>query len=291
MKICGLEAGGTKFVLGIRDEHGSISDRLRLDTRDPHSTLEACRHYLDTHQPDALGIASFGPLDLDPHSVTYGSITSTPKPGWAFTPIVNVLAESFKGPIGFDTDVNAAALAEATLGAGVGCDPVVYLTVGTGIGAGLVVNGKPVHGLLHPEFGHILLRSHPEDPFRGVCPYHDHCLEGLASGPSLIARWGQDVAHLPIDHPAWAIESYYLAQACSVLLMTVSPQRIILGGGVMHQKHLYPMITQQVRSILNGYLHHPAILSGSGLICPPALGDDAGLYGAFALADQALKVR
>ena len=287
MNVCGIEAGGTKFVLGIRDDQGNILNRQRIDTRDPQSTLDACIDYVTRHRPDALGIASFGPIDLDPHSPTYGFITSTPKAGWAFTPIVSTLAKHFHGPIGFDTDVNAAALAEATWGAGQGCDPLIYLTIGTGIGAGLIVNGKPVHGLLHPEFGHIPLQSLPEDAFKGVCPFHERCLEGLASGPALIARWGQDVSTFEMNHPAWNMESAYLAQACAVLCLTVSPQKIVLGGGVMHQQHLYPMIRQHLRTILNGYLHHPAILNDSDLITSPQLGDDAGLRGAFALADLA----
>lgn len=289
MKICGIEAGGTKFVLGIRNEDGSITDRQRIDTRDPKSTLKACQDYLVEHQPDAVGIACFGPLDLDPTSSTYGNITSTPKHGWHDTPVLKTIQAVFHGPIGIDTDVNGAALAEHLWGAAVGCDPTVYITIGTGIGAGIIVNGKPVHGLTHPEFGHIYLRSHPQDTFKGVCPYHEYCFEGLASGPSLNTRWGIQGDALESSHKAWEIEAYYIAQACVSLILTLSPQKIILGGGVMHQAHLLPMIRNQVKTLLNGYIQHSDILMESTLIVLPALGDNAGLIGAFALAMQAAK--
>lgn len=289
MKICGIEAGGTKFVLGIRNEDGAITDRQRIDTRDPQSTLKACQDYLLKHQPDAVGIACFGPLDLDTTSATYGNITSTPKNGWQNTPVLKTIQAVFHGPIRIDTDVNGAALAENLWGAAIGCDPTVYITIGTGIGAGIIVNGKPVHGLIHPEFGHIYLRSHPQDTFKGVCPYHEYCFEGLASGPSLNTRWGIQGYGLESSHKAWEIEAYYIAQACVSLILTLSPQKIVLGGGVMHQAHLLPMIRNQVKTLLNGYIQHSDILMESTLIDLPALGDNAGLIGAFALAMQAAK--
>jgi len=289
MRICGLEAGGTKFVLGMTNERNEITDRLRIDTKDPMSTLKAVQDYIIAHQPDAVGIACFGPLDLDPASPTYGSITSTPKNGWKDTPVLKIIQEVFKGPIGIDTDVNGAALAESLWGTGIGCDPLVYITIGTGIGAGIIVNNKPIHGLLHPEFGHIYLRSHPQDPFKGVCPYHENCFEGLASGPSLNQRWGVQADTLRQDHPAWDIEAFYIAQACVSLILTLSPKKIVLGGGVMHQTQLLPKIKQQIRVLLNGYVQRPEILLDSTLIDLPALGDNAGLMGAFALALEAIK--
>jgi len=286
MKLVGIEAGGTKFILGVADETGTILVRERIDTTDPASTLTACADFIEKHQPDAVGIACFGPLDLDPKSATYGNITSTPKPGWQNVEVVKTLQKQFKGPIALDTDVNGAALAESLWGAGQGKDPLVYITIGTGIGAGLIVNGQAVHGMLHPEFGHITLRSHPKDDFKGVCPYHDYCLEGLASGPSIEKRFSTKATNLDQHHPAWQFESHYLAQACANLVLTVSPQRIILGGGVMHQDHLFKMIKEDLKRILNGYIQHPYILEADDFIVAPGLGDDAGLMGAFALAKQ-----
>lgn len=288
MKLVGIEAGGTKFILGVSDEKGTILVRERIDTLDPQTTLNACVEFIQKHQPDAVGIACFGPLDLDPASPTYGNITSTPKPGWRNAPVLSTLKAAFQGPINIDTDVNGAALAESLWGAGQGKDPLVYITIGTGIGAGLIVNGQTVHGMLHPEFGHIQLRSHPEDTFEGVCPYHKCCFEGLASGPSIEKRFGTKADALDLTHLAWKFESYYLAQACANLVLTLSPQRIILGGGVMHQDHLFKMVTHDVRQLLNGYVQHPSILEANDYIVAPGLGDNAGLLGAFALAKQRL---
>lgn len=284
MNIVAIEAGGTKFILGSCDEHGTITDRQRIDTLDPNVTLKAVQEYIVKHRPDAVGIACFGPLDLDPTSSKFGSITSTPKPGWTNTPVVSRLRDVFDGPIAIDTDVNGAALAETLWGAAKGADIAVYITIGTGIGAGITINGQPVHGLLHPEFGHILLRSHPDDQFKGVCPYHDYCFEGLASGPSMEKRWGVKASSLDPKHSAWAIEAFYIAQACANLILTVSPQKIVLGGGVMHQTQLFPLIKENLRTILNGYIQKDEILKDSDLIVAPVLGDDAGLKGALALA-------
>lgn len=291
MKLVGIEAGGTKFILGLADEQGTILVRERIDTQDPASTLKDCAEFIEKHQPDAVGIACFGPLDLDPNSATYGNITSTPKVGWQNVEVVKTLQKTFDGPIALDTDVNGAALAESLWGAGQGQDPLVYITIGTGIGAGLIVNGQAVHGMLHPEFGHILLRSHPDDDFKGVCPYHDHCLEGLASGPSIEKRFNTTADKLDPSHQAWTFEGYYLAQACANLVLTVSPRKIILGGGVMHQTHLFEMIKQDLKMILNGYIQHPYVLEADDFIVSPGLKDDAGIMGAFALAKQTLNMK
>ncbi|HAO61064.1 MAG: fructokinase [Firmicutes bacterium GWF2_51_9] len=290
MKLCGIEAGGTKFVLGIGDENGNILIRESIPTLDPETTLEAVSRFILKHRPDAVGIASFGPVDLNPDSPTYGEITSTPKPHWANTPILRYLSSRYDVPYGFDTDVNAAAVGESLWGNGRGVDSLLYLTVGTGIGGGLVINGQTVHGLLHPEMGHILLQPYPGETFLGVCPFHKGCFEGLASGPAIERRWGTPAANLSFDHPAWDLQAFYIGQALMSYILTVSPQRIILGGGVMHQEQLFPKIRGRVKTLLNGYLQHPSILKQrDDYIMAPGLGDDAGLCGALALAMRALE--
>lgn len=282
-----IEAGGTKFVCGLVNEDGSIVDRVVIPTTTPQETTKEIFSYFDKHKVDAFGVASFGPVDLDKKSKTYGYITTTPKPGWAFTPVASVLSERYGVPVAIDTDVNAAALAEKNVGAAVGCDHVVYFTIGTGIGGGVIVNDQMVHGLMHPEFGHILIRRHPQDDFEGSCPFHSDCLEGLASGPSLEKRWGVKGHLLADDHIAWEMEAYYLAQACVNAIMTVSPQKIVLGGGVMHQPQLIDKIRKHVKVMVNDYIVSPLLDDLDNYIVLPGCGDDAGLLGAFALGLKA----
>lgn len=290
MKICGIEAGGTKFILGIGDENGTIMVRESFPTTSPDETIALCKSFITKHNPDILGIASFGPIDLDRKSVTYGNITSTPKPGWANTPLVSEIRKVFNGPIGFDTDVNGAALGESFWGKGKDVTSCLYLTIGTGIGGGYVENNQCLHGLLHPEMGHILLTQHPDDDFEGICPFHKNCFEGLASGPAIEARYKQKANSLDHDHIAWEIEAYYIAQALVNYILILSPNRILLGGGVMHQKHLFPLIRKQVKAFLKDYIQHPSILNcDDSYITYPGLLDDAGLLGAFALALQESK--
>jgi fructokinase len=249
------------------------------------------RAFFADNRIGALGIASFGPVDLDPASAAYGSITSTPKLAWQNYPLLRALAGDTGVPCAFDTDVNAAVLAEADRGAAKGVTDAVYITVGTGIGGGVLSGGNLVHGLLHPEIGHMLLRPHPDDPNpKGVCPYHDGCCEGLASGPAIGARAGGDAKALPDDHPTFAIEAYYLAQMCVNLILTVSPRRIILGGGVMERRSLLPLIRRQTQALLNGYVQSPAVLEHiDQLIVPPALFPVSGLIGAYLLGKRALE--
>ena len=231
-RIGALEAGGTKMVLGVFDEQGNELKRETFPTLSPEETVPRMLKFLSDNPVDALGIASFGPVDLHVGSKTYGSITTTPKTKWKHYNLLKALTGDTSIPCAFDTDVNAAALAEAELGAAKGMTDAVYITIGTGIGGGVLSGGKLVHGLLHPELGHMLLRPHPEDPNpRGVCPYHDGCLEGLAAGPAIGARINGDARTLPDDHPTFALEAYYLAQMCMNIIVTLSPQRIILGGG------------------------------------------------------------
>jgi fructokinase len=292
MQLLGaIEAGGTKFICALGTETGELRAHARFPTTTPAETIERAVAFFraQTHALEgvaAVGVASFGPLDLDPGSPSYGFITSTPKPGWAHTDLVGPIGERLNLPVRLDTDVNAAALAEWRWGCGQGLDSLVYLTVGTGIGGGALVNGRPIHGLLHPEMGHFRLpHDLAADPFPGGCPYHRDCLEGLASGPAIEKRWGIPAERLPPDHPAWALEAHYLALGVMAILCTLSPRRVILGGGVMQQAHLFPRIRAEVVSLLNGYLQSPAILDRiDETIVPPALGAQAGILGALALA-------
>lgn len=288
-----IEVGGTKIICAVGIGPADLQAELRYPTTTPGETIARAIAFFQQYQLAAVGIGSFGPLSLDWNAQDYGSITTTPKPGWANTDLVGSIGRALGVPIGFDTDVNAAALGEWRWGAGQGLDTFLYLTVGTGIGGGGISNGRLMHGLLHPEMGHILLPHDRQiDPFVGTCPYHADCLEGLASGPALKARWGVPGESLPPDHPAWALEAHYLALACVNFICTLSPQRIILGGGVMSQNHLFPLIRQYVQSLLNEYIQPPAILQQiDTYIVPPGLGSRVGVLGALALAEQAASAR
>lgn len=291
MRLGALEAGGTKMVCAIGDENGNVFERESFPTRMPEETMPQIFSYFKERGIEALGISSFGPLNLDEKDPNYGDITTTPKPGWANYPLRRALMKELGVPVGIDTDVNGAAMAEALIGAGKGLDSLVYYTIGTGIGGGAVVDGKRLHGLVHPEMGHMLLRPHKDDPTpHGFCPYHDGCLEGMANGPAIEKRWGVSAKELPEDHPAWDIEAEYLAQMCVNTIVVLSPKMIVLGGGVMHQLHLFPKIRRRTQELLNGYVAHDAIRKNiDSYIVPPALGDNAGAAGSLLLAVEALK--
>lgn len=291
MRLGALEAGGTKMVCAIGDEHGNIFERASFPTLMPEETIPGLIAFFQEKDIEALGIGSFGPLSLDPKSADYGSITTTPKPGWHNYPLTKAFVDALGVPVGIDTDVNAAALGEATFGAGKGLDSLVYYTIGTGVGGGALVDGTLVHGLVHPEMGHMLLRPDPRDPApHGFCPYHDGCLEGMANGPAIEKRWGVSAKLLPEDHVAWDIEAEYLAQMCVNTIVTLSPKRIVLGGGVMHQTHLFPKIRKRTLELLNGYVAHPDVLEHmDDYIVPPGLGDNAGACGSLLLAVHALQ--
>jgi fructokinase len=289
-----IEAGGTKFVCAIGDVNGTIHAESRFPTRDAVSTLAAVRDFLAERSGalgalSAIGVGSFGPVILDRHSAQYGFIGKTPKPGWTDIDMVGMLAREFVCPVGFDTDVNAAALAEHRWGAGRDVRNLVYLTVGTGIGGGVLVDGVPLHGLMHPEIGHIYPRRHPLDGnFAGVCPFHGDCLEGLASGPAIHARCGADLSQLGAAHAQWEIQADYLGQLCALLVLTLSPQRIIMGGGVMDQKNLFPGTRQRMLHWLCGYIDRSELLADvHHYIVPPALGARAGVLGGLSLAIDA----
>ena len=290
-KIGALEAGGTKMVLAIYQEDGTELERITLPTETPEVTMPKMIAFFREHNIDALGVGTFGPVDLNPESPTYGYITSTPKLAWKNYPLLEKLLDGQDIPAGIDTDVNAAIIAEAEMGAARGCQNAVYVTIGTGIGGGVYSNGKTVHGLLHPEVGHALLKPHPDDPNpRGVCPYHESCMEGLAAGPAIGARVQGDAKDLPDDHPTFAIEAYYLAQTCVNLIMTLSPERIILGGGVMQRESLIKMVRSETLRLLNGYIQHPAILEHiDEYIVTPDLFPVSGLVGSFLIGKAALQ--
>ena len=282
-----LEAGGTKMVMGLADEEGRIIRSASCPTRLPEDTLPDILAFFRGQKLDALGIATFGPVDLDPKSPSFGNITNTPKLAWRDFPLLKRLQEVLRVPCAIDTDVNGAVLAEVRFGAAQELSNVLYFTIGTGIGGGLMAEGKLVHGLIHPEWGHIILSRHPQDPLtRGVCPYHENCAEGFTSGTAMQARWVMSAKDLPDDHQGWDMEAYYLAQICVTALMTVSPQRILLGGGVMHHRELYPMVRRHVTKLLGGYLSSPALHDMDSFIMPPALYPDSGLVGGALLALQ-----
>jgi fructokinase len=285
MLLGAIEAGGTKFVCAIGKENGEILKRVSFPTTTPEETMEKVVGFFKDKEMEALGVGSFGPVDLDKSSKTYGYITSTPKKGWTNYNILGELKKHFDLPINFDTDVNGAALGEAKWGAGKRLDSVLYLTVGTGIGGGIYSGGRLIHGMTHPETGHILVRRQEGDNYPGKCPYHGDCLEGMASGPAIEERWGVKAYELEKNHKAWELEGYYLAQGLVNYILIVSPKKIILGGGVMKQEQLFPLIRKKVVEMLNGYVAHKNILENiDEYIVPPKLGDNAGICGSLALA-------
>jgi fructokinase len=296
--FAGIEAGGTKFVCAIGNSSGEVLERENFPTTTPTQTMDLVNEFLKRMHAkypfSAIGIASFGPIDPDTDSPGYGRITTTPKPGWKHFDIVGHIRKKFNMPIGFDTDVNGAALGEARWGSGQGVDSLIYWTVGTGIGAGGLLSGKMMHGLIHPEMGHTFVNHDKmKDPFEGVCPFHKDCLEGLASGPAMCARWKvKSATDLPADHAAWDLEARYLAYAMANCIEMLSPKRIIIGGGVMHKKELYGKIRQKTQELLNGYIQHRLILDDiENYIVAPGLGNNAGVCGAFALAEASFLSR
>jgi fructokinase len=286
----GVELGGTKCVCTLARGHEEILDQVTVPTTSPDETLAAIeRTLLEWHrarQVQALGIGSFGPIDLDRHSETYGSITSTPKPGWRGADVAGRLQRTLDIPAGFDTDVNGAALAESRWGAGQGLRDLAYVTVGTGVGVGLICDGKPVHGFGHPEVGHIRIARMPGDDWRGSCPFHGDCVEGLAAGPAIKARLGVEHLHdFPPDHPVWETVAWALAQLCHALVCTAAPGTILIGGGVVTgQPHLVERTGQLLVESLAGYVSLPA---GRSYVQAPGLGSQAGPLGSIALAMEA----
>jgi fructokinase len=290
--VGGIEAGGTKFVCAVGTGPGDVQAEVRVPTTSPAETLARVVAFFSEQAVRvplaAVGVASFGPVDLDARSPAFGFITTTPKPGWRGVDLLGPL-RALGLPLAFDTDVNAAALAEQRWGAGHGLTTLVYVTVGTGIGGGVVVDGRPLHGLVHPEIGHVRVpHDRRRDAFAGVCPAHGDCWEGLATAPALAARWGRPPETLPDDHPAWALEAHYLALGLANVVLTLSPERLVLGGGVMARAQLYPLVRAGVSELLAGYLVSPSLADGlERYIVPPALGERAGVLGALLLGQGA----
>ncbi len=275
--IGGIEAGGTKFICGVGTGPDDL-DTIEFPTTSPEETVERTLDFFRPHPVRRIGIGSFGPVDLNPASATHGYITMTPKLTWRTFDLAGAIRRGTGSEVVIDTDVNAAAEGEFRWGAAQGLNTFIYLTIGTGIGGGGMANGRLMHGLLHPEMGHIRIpHDWQADPYQGGCPSHGDCLEGLASGPAMEARWGMKAQKLPPDHAAWELQANYLALGLTNWIFTLSPQRIILGGGVMKQERLFPEIRRRVDGLINGYLQPPEIV-------PPGLGARAGILGSLALA-------
>ena len=286
-----IEAGGTKFVCAVGSGPQDLRAKTRIPTTTPDETLARCSDFFRA-QPKiaALGVACFGPIELHEAAPNYGHITATPKAGWGNADVLGPLCRALEVPVGFDTDVNGALLGEARWGAAQGLDSAVYITIGTGIGGGALVGGQLAHGLVHPEMGHLLLPREADDlEYGGGCPFHGgRCWEGLASGPALEQRWGQPAEALPAEHRAWDLEARYIGSALATLVLVLSPQRLILGGGVMQFAALFPLVRKQLLRSLGGYLQAEALVSGiDRYVVPPRLGSDAGIVGALALAERA----
>lgn len=293
--LAGIEAGGTKFNCIIARDPQNILVEAQFPTTTPDQTIpKVCAFFCEQAASkrvhlSRIGLGCFGPLDLNPASPTFGSITSTPKLAWRNTPVLTMVRDALNIPVVIDTDVNAAAIGEGLWGAARGLDDFIYLTIGTGIGGGVVAHGKPVHGLVHPELGHIVVQhDRMKDPYEGFCPYHHDCLEGLAAGPAIQYRWHTPAESLPVDHPAWDLEAEYIAQALQSFVLTLSPERIILGGGVMNHPGLIEKVRILTRTKLNRYVDSPAIEDGiDQYIVLPQLGNRAGVLGSVALATLA----
>jgi fructokinase len=285
----GIEAGGSKWECAVGTGPADLRATETVPTTTPHETIERVVAFFEREGPvEAIGIGSFGPVDSKLSSPTWGHITTTPKPGWAGTDVAPEIRRRLSVPVAFDTDVNAAALGEHRWGAARGVDTFCYITVGTGIGGGGMVGGKLLHGLVHPEFGHMRIpHDRDKDPFPGVCPYHGDCWEGLASGRAVEARWGRPPEELSSDE-VWELQARYLALGLVCVICVLSPERIVIGGGVMTRPGLLPLVRHAVTEVMNGYLDQAAMSEGiADFITPPALGSQAGMLGAIALAETA----
>jgi len=292
-KLAGIELGGTKTIV-VLGQPGRIDERVELPTGEPEETLAQAigviEGWRDDKPVDAVGIASFGPIRVARDAADFGTMLDTPKPGWLGTDVFATVADALACPVALDTDVNAAALAEHRFGAGRGCASLVYLTIGTGLGGGVLVDGEPVHGRLHPEIGHVRLRRAPGDTFAGSCAFHGDCMEGLLSGPALAARFGTHPSRIEPEDPRWETVAQDLAELLAMLVLTLSPQRIVVGGGVSHrQPQLMPAAIARVPALLSGYLRDCSRHTLAGMIVAPELGDDAGPMGSLCLAARALE--
>ena len=276
------------MVCAVGDETGKIFEQISLPTKTPEETIPAMIDYFRKANVEALGIGCFGPIDPDKSSATYGYITSTPKLAWVNYDMVGTFEKALGIPVGFDTDVNGSVLGEVTFGQAKGKSSVIYITIGTGVGVGVYIEGKLLHGMLHPEAGHVMVRRREDDTYAGKCPYHKTCLEGMAAGPAVEERWGEKAINLRDRKEVWDLEAYYIAQALTGYILTLSPEMIILGGGVMHQEQLFPMIRNYVTEMLNGYIRTEELADIEHYIVPASLHDDQGIMGALELGRRAL---
>lgn len=290
MKIGALEAGGTKMVCAIGTDRGEILDRIEIKTETPEITMAKIIDYFRQFDIAALGVGCFGPIDIHKESETYGYITATTKLAWVNYNIVGTLEEALGVKVGFDTDVNGSALGEATWGITQGIQNSMYITIGTGIGAGVISEGRLLHGMLHPETGHIQMKQHPKDIFTGWCPYHGTCFEGMAAGPAIEKRWGKKAVELSDTMEVWEMEAYYIAQALVSYTMILSPERIVLGGGVMKQTQLLPLVHAEFKRQMAGYIQTKEIAKIEDFIVLASLQDDQGILGAVQLGVEALAV-
>ncbi len=280
-RVGGIESGGTKTVVAVGTEEGVLAEERFPTGQDPVATMRRTAEFLLANGPvDAVGFGSFGPCDPNPGSATYGHVTTTPKPGWSNVDVVGLLRQhGISAPLAFDTDVNAAALAEWHHGAGTGSDSMLYLTIGTGIGGGAIIDGRVLHGARHPEMGHLRI---PGAPAQGICPYHGNCWEGVCAGPAIAAQQGVPAHDLSPDHPVWRHQAYLVATGLADLVLTLSSDVVVLGGGVGSQPHLHDLVRPRLAEIIGGYVPVPRLV-------PPGLGDQAGVRGAFVLAESALR--
>lgn len=278
----GIEAGGTKFVCAV-SEGGEILEKTSIPTTTPEETLDQVFEFFDRYELKGIGIGSFGPIGIDQTKDNYGYVLATPEKGWAQFDFLGTIRKRYNVPVAWTTDVNAAAYGELKQGAAQGKNSCIYLTVGTGIGAGVVINEEIFSGIAHPEMGHIWVKRHPDDQYEGTCPYHKDCLEGLAAGPSIEARIGIKGQDLPQDHPIWDIQAFYIAQALINYTLTLAPEKIILGGGVMNQDHLLQKIRQQFVELMGGYMETPQV---SEYIVRWGLPNESGIIGSLLLAEH-----
>lgn len=290
MKFGALEAGGTKMVCAVGLEDGTILEQISIPTKKPEETIPLIVDYFKDKDIVSLGIGTFGPVDVNKTSKTYGSILNTPKLDWQNYDLIGNLKKDLQIPMEVDTDVNGSCLGELTFGCAKGLESVLYITIGTGVGVGIAINGKLVHGMLHPEAGHVILNKHPEDTYEGKCPFHKHCFEGMAAGPAIEDRWQAKAVTLKDRTEVWEIEAYYIAQAISAYIFTLSPEKIILGGGVMHQEQLFPLIREKVLEFVNGYIDTKELRDINHYIVPASLHDDQGIMGAIQLAKWAYEL-
>ncbi len=287
MRLGALEAGGTKMVCAIGDETGTIFEQISIPTETPEITMPKLIDYFKEKEVEALGVACFGPLELDKKAPNYGHITTSTKVHWRNFDVVGNFEKELGCPIGFDTDVNGSVLGEVTFGQAKGKSCVIYITIGTGVGAGIYIEGKLLHGMLHPEAGHVRITKRQSDTYQGKCPFHPNCLEGLAAGPAIEERWGKKAIELADKEEVWDLEADYIAQALVGYILTLSPEMIILGGGVMHQEQLFPLIREKVTRMLGGYVQAEELQDMEHYIVPASLHDDQGIMGCLELAKRA----